>query len=1176
MSEVELTISANVDAALKEVAGFRKEYADMVKQVEKPLRQVNTFRELETTLEQTGRKMAAARDRVRELGNALASTEAPSRQLTAEYRQAVKELRALDRQEQSQIGRLGAMRRELQASGVDTRNLAAEQRRLAQELSTGLQAGRADAALASAKSALGVGAIEQEQRALLELRRQYQLVTSDSTLSAKQRAEAEATYRTSVSQTLASLRELRAASAAPEGRAAQAAALQEEARAAASAARENQRLAAARALGVGAIEQNQRKLVELRSQYRLLTSDGTLSGKQRAEAEANYRRGVESTLTRLRELRQATTQQASATQQAAAAEATRHAKAKAGIAQLIAEQKRLAAETRVAAIEAASNDLGVTRARAAEAAIQRLQQQYQLLRTRGSLTTRELAIAQETMTRKIRETRRELAGMASDQQAAGGGGIGIGRAAGAVGAIAAVGYASAEGLRAYAEITDASKRMNSQLKLATASQEEFNRAQEELFRIAQNTSAPIEEVVKVYARLSPALDEIGRKNDAIKVVDALTKALKINGSTSAETGSVLLQFSQAMGSGVLRGEEFNAIAEAAPPLMRELAKGLGVPTGALRGMAAEGQLTAEVITDLVVKALPSLTEQAKTLPDTVEGAMTRLRNDVLKAFGEGDSSKLVAAINSLADVLSDPGTVAGLNNLAAALATIAGGAISAAGEFSDLGTRIGYMAAKATGSISELDDIDQKLADIDRSLKGTGLDTTLAGLWYSEDELKAQREALLKEREALVEGLMGISKAELEAQKAAAAEQEKIDEQRFASYAKYVSDIKSKQGEAVKNAEDAIKKQVAAEKAAVRDLESAKRAQLDTQKRYADALAGLQGGGEASYAGAQALRVGARQALAAGDVEGAKRQAQAALEMLQELADAGENTYGFEGFIKSLQQIEESADQINVDKAQQALDAVKKKGDDLKTLLDSVKATTITVKMDDAALAKARQDIVDLAKLAGTPVELSAAVARPVGGAAPAAPVDVEPQLDPETAAQVQRQAEALAQTLQRQLVIPVTTVLQPLAGPAQNIIPGDSDVPMPGFATGGYTGPGGKWQPAGVVHAGEHVQPQEVVREPGALAFLERIRREGFQATMRTLQRKLRGYAVGGLVASRAMPRVPRLSSALSAAAAPAAPASLGTVNLSLDGQRYSLQAGADVFAELHKARLKFGRTRS
>lgn len=74
-------------------------------------------------------------------------------------------------------------------------------------------------------------------------------------------------------------------------------------------------------------------------------------------------------------------------------------------------------------------------------------------------------------------------------------------------------------------------------------------------------------------------------------------------------------------------------------------------------------------------------------------------------------------------------------------------------------------------------------------------------------------------------------------------------------------------------------------------------------------------------------------------------------------------------------------------------------------------------------------------------------------------------------------------------------------------------ETPEAGFARGGYTGPGGKYQPAGIVHAGEYVLPQEVVRQPGMLAYLERLRRQGSGA--------LRGYATGGLVSALSVPTV-------------------------------------------------------
>lgn len=110
------------------------------------------------------------------------------------------------------------------------------------------------------------------------------------------------------------------------------------------------------------------------------------------------------------------------------------------------------------------------------------------------------------------------------------------------------------------------------------------------------------------------------------------------------------------------------------------------------------------------------------------------------------------------------------------------------------------------------------------------------------------------------------------------------------------------------------------------------------------------------------------------------------------------------------------------------------------------------------------------------------------------------------------------------------------------------------GFASGGWTGRGGKYQPAGIVHAEEFVTRSEVVRQPGALAFLSQFNRIGMNA--------LRGYADGGLVSRLAMPAI----------SAPSAGAGGSGRNLTLvlGNERYGVSAGDDVVARLsdHVAR--------
>lgn len=654
MSDVELRLVADVDQAIKGVGVFSKEYRELVRTLAKPLKQANTFRELERSLEGTERQMRVARERVRDLGNELARTAEPSKQLTGEYRDAVSELRRLERAEGTAQQRLAARRRELRAAGVDTSNLAAEQRRLSQEMQKTLADGRADQQLRAAQKNLGVGEIEQTQRELAQLRSEYRLVTADGNLSTKQRAEAEANYRRSVSQTLASLRQLRAAAAPGPGRAEAQAALQAEARAAAEAAAQTKQLTAQRALGVGKIQEAQQALVKLREQYRLVMSDGNLSAKQRAEAETAYHRRVQQTLAELRKMRSATAEQESQAQRALAAEVQRRAAARAGIRAQSAAIAQATREQRLASVEAARNSLGVTQSRAARLEIESLRQQFNLLRTSGSLATKELAIAQRELKRRIRETKDELRGLEGGFSGGFGGIAGRLRGGGGAAAVVAGVAAAGAGAVKVAQGADEVSRLDARLRLATKSQQEFNTARAELDRIADATQGDITGLVDLYSRLQRPLSEVGLgQRETLQTVEAVSLALKIGGSSAAEADGAVRQLSQALASGVLRGDEFNSVLEQSDRVAGALADELGVTVGQLREMAGEGKLTTETIVKAFGNQLPRLREEYSKFAPELGAAFDRLLTETKRYWGRqakesGITDYLATAINDMA------------------------------------------------------------------------------------------------------------------------------------------------------------------------------------------------------------------------------------------------------------------------------------------------------------------------------------------------------------------------------------------------------------------------------------------------------------------------------------------------------------------------------------------------
>ena len=207
------------------------------------------------------------------------------------------------------------------------------------------------------------------------------------------------------------------------------------------------------------------------------------------------------------------------------------------------------------------------------------------------------------------------------------------------------------------QIADAWNMMSARLKLATAGSREYAVAQKELFAIAQRIGVPIQETATLYGKLQQAVRMLGgEQEDALTITESISQALRISGASATEAQSALLQFGQALSSGVLRGEEFNSVVENSPRLAKALADGLNVPIGRLRKLAEEGRLTADVVVNALMSQKDKLAAEYAQLPMTVGQAFTRLSN----AFGQwiskldestGFTKKLAEALTWLSENL---------------------------------------------------------------------------------------------------------------------------------------------------------------------------------------------------------------------------------------------------------------------------------------------------------------------------------------------------------------------------------------------------------------------------------------------------------------------------------------------------------------------------------------------
>jgi tape measure domain-containing protein len=214
------------------------------------------------------------------------------------------------------------------------------------------------------------------------------------------------------------------------------------------------------------------------------------------------------------------------------------------------------------------------------------------------------------------------------------------------------------GVQQLVQTLDAYTKMTGQLTLATANAQEFAAAQQRIFEIAQNTRAPLEAVTSLYARLSQALRESGANMATLsQITETVTKAMIISGATAMEMDSAITQLSQAFASGVLRGDEFNSINEAAPRLMQAFAASIGVGVGALRSMAEQGQLTSDILAKaLTGEQAAKIAAEFSKLPPTIGQAMTVAGNALTKFIGEldkgtGASAAIAEAIIGAANAI---------------------------------------------------------------------------------------------------------------------------------------------------------------------------------------------------------------------------------------------------------------------------------------------------------------------------------------------------------------------------------------------------------------------------------------------------------------------------------------------------------------------------------------------
>ncbi len=179
------------------------------------------------------------------------------------------------------------------------------------------------------------------------------------------------------------------------------------------------------------------------------------------------------------------------------------------------------------------------------------------------------------------------------------------------------------------EITQTTARLN----LINDSLQTTAELQDMIMESANRSRASYMTMADVVAKLGlRAGDAFSSNKEIIAFAENLNKMFVIAGASQEEMRSVSLQLTQALGSGVLRGEELNAVFEAAPNIIQTIADYLDVPIGQIRDMAAEGMITADIVKNALLSATDEINKQFESMPMTFGQAWTIIQNSLLETF----------------------------------------------------------------------------------------------------------------------------------------------------------------------------------------------------------------------------------------------------------------------------------------------------------------------------------------------------------------------------------------------------------------------------------------------------------------------------------------------------------------------------------------------------------------
>jgi tape measure domain-containing protein len=204
----------------------------------------------------------------------------------------------------------------------------------------------------------------------------------------------------------------------------------------------------------------------------------------------------------------------------------------------------------------------------------------------------------------------------------------------------ALGLASALSIQQVAKYAEAWTVVNNKLANSIKPHEDLGDAVNRVFNLAQSTRTELGATASLYSRLERATRQAGTSTeDLARLTTIINQAFIVSGATAQEAESAIIQLSQGLASGTLRGEEYNSVNEQGNRLIVALSESLGVGAGKLREMAFAGKLTTDVVVNGLLKQGDAIGKEFANTVTTMGQAFSIATNNITKFVGESSTIK---------------------------------------------------------------------------------------------------------------------------------------------------------------------------------------------------------------------------------------------------------------------------------------------------------------------------------------------------------------------------------------------------------------------------------------------------------------------------------------------------------------------------------------------------------